>query len=123
MSRQRPLPKRFKQDIYISNETFYGSGEYIEPFVLQGIVASKAQNLIVDSGTNITQYNNIVTFEYDVANGKGITDNSHFWIRRIPNEEQNGADFTHTVRGTDIKPNNQYMEIELRGVAGNTPII
>lgn len=123
MSRQRPLPKRLKQNIYVSNETYYGSGEYEKPFMLKGIVSSKPQNLIIDSGTNITQYNNIVTFEYQEANGKGITDNSHFWLRRVPSEEQDGADFTHTVRGTDIKPNNQYIEIELRGAFGNTPII
>lgn len=121
MSRQRPLPKRLKQDIYISNQIAYGIDDYEEPFKLLGIVSSKAQNLIVSSATDITQYNNIVTFEYDVANGKGISDTSHFWLRRVPNKS--GDNFTHTVRGTSISPDGQFITIELRGVAGNTPII
>lgn len=121
-TRKRPLPRRFLKPIYVSNETEYGSGEYEEPILLYGLVSDKPQNLIGDSGVKITQYNSIVRFEYNEANAKKITDTSHFWIRRVPREEQDKADFTHTVRGTLITEDDQYIKVELRGVAGNTPI-
>lgn len=117
------LPERYKQTIYVANETFYGSGVYSDPYPLRCIVSPKSDRLILGGG--IRSEMNFVDLQFEsTTNGvQEITQNSHIWIKQEPNEELDGADFTHEVTGRSSTPHDWFVVIEAKNVKGNTPIV
>jgi hypothetical protein len=117
------LPERYKQTIYIANETWYGSDTYDPPFKMRGIVSPKENTLLIGGGVQQEQNSVIIQFESDATNVHTITTNSHVWLRKTPDPSQDGGDFTHAIVSRDTTAHSWYITIEARSVAGNTPII
>lgn len=117
------LPERYKQTIYIAHETYYGSGEYQEPQPMRCIVTPKADRIIIGGG--ISSELNYVDLKFE-SRTKGvdlITQNSHVWIKKKPNKDEEGADFTHEITGRATTTHNWFIIIEAKNVKGNTPIV
>lgn len=117
------LPERYKQTIYIAHETHYGSGVYGNPEPMRCIVSPKTDRVFLSGG--ITSELNYVDlkFESRLKAAHLITQNSHIWIKKKPDKELDGADFTHEVTGRASTAHDWFVIIEAKSVKGNTPIV
>jgi hypothetical protein len=117
------LLNRNKQPIFISSETFQGSGEYKDPVEYRGIISSVNSFVREATGIIVDEFDEMVTFEVKDIVGKRIVKTSHFWLRKEPDEVQLGSDYTHDVKGITVSPNNQFVMIVLSGTDGYNPIM
>lgn len=117
------LPERFKQTVYVSNETFFGSGEWETPYPMRAIVTPKSDRSVYGGGVVVRQNNIEIKFESNLKDIELITQNSKFWVKRIPNPTQNGGDFTHETISRDLTTNQQFVVIECRSATDNFPLI
>lgn len=122
-SDQMRIPERYKQTIYIANETYYGSGDYEEPYALRCMVSPKSDRVILGGGVSSEMNYVDLQFESRLKGVENITQNSHVWIKRKPDPELEGADFTHEITGRASTAHDWFVIIEAKNVKGNTPII
>lgn len=117
------LPERYKQTIYVAYETFFGSGVYEEPKPLRCIVSPKTDRVFLTGG--VTSELNYVDlkFESKLKAAQSITQNTHIWIKKKPDVEAGGADFTHEVTGRASTAHDWFVIIEAKSVKGNNPIV
>jgi hypothetical protein len=107
----------------MASETWFGSGEYSAPVKMHGIVSPQLSTIIVGGGTALEQNREILQFEAKAPHVSEITQNSHFWIRKEPDPAQEGGDFTHAVVSREAIATGFFVSIEVRSVAGDTPIV
>jgi hypothetical protein len=108
------------QTVYIANEV--GFETYSEPVAYQGIISAQNNFVRDESAIILDEFDEVVTFEKEQVTSIGITKTSHFWLRKEPKEENEGSDFTHVLKGINVSPDNQYVEIILKGVDGYNPL-
>lgn len=117
------LPERYKQTIYVSNETYFGSEEYDKPYVLKGIVTPKSDSALYGGGV-VTQQNNVeLKFESKLEGVKQITQNTRIWIKREPDENQDYSNYTHVVVSRDTTTHQWFATIECRSATENFPFL
>ena len=117
------LPERYKQTVYVSNETYFGSGKYDVPYELKGIVTPKGDAMVYGGGVAIQQNNTLLKFEAKLKGVELITQNSFIWIKKVPNIASELADFTHRVVSRDASTNMWFVSIECKSAQGNFPIL
>ena len=117
------IPERYKQTVFVSNETFFGSGDYGEPYALRGQVSPKVSTIIVGIGIQVQQNNVEIKFESNVKGIGHITQNSRFWIKKKPDVAEGGADFTHTIVGRNASTHDWFIVIECESATGDFPIV
>jgi hypothetical protein len=117
------IPERYKQTVYVANETYFGSGTYGEPYALRGQVSPKVSTIIIGIGIQVQQNNVEIKFENNVKGVEHITQNSRFWIKKKPNELEEGADFTHTVAGRNASTHDWFVTVECESATGDFPIV
>lgn len=116
------LPERYKQTIYVSNESSFGSGEYDDPYSLRCIITPKSDGAIYGGGVTIQQNNVELKFESRLKGVELITQNSLIWIKRKPIVE-GMDDFTHNVVSRDATTNMWFVSIECKSAKENFPIL
>lgn len=115
------LPERYKQTIYVSNETFFGSGDFNEPYKLRCLVTPKSDNILYGGGTTTEQNNVELKFESNLKGVELITKNSLIWVKRKPNNKL--SNFTHVVVSRDLTTNQWFYTVECRSSTIDIPII
>jgi hypothetical protein len=108
------------QTVYIANET--GFETYGEPSAYQGIISAQNNFVRDENAIVLDEFDEVVTFEKAHVTAAGIGKTSHFWLRRVPDPDQQGGDFTHELAGIQISPDNQYAMVVLSGADGYNPL-
>lgn len=116
------LPERYKQTVYIQNEAFEGSGEWLEPYALKGIVTPINDTLAM-GGVTVQGNTDDVKFESGLAGVGLINQNSRIWIRREPDENVDNTNYTHTVLGRSPTTNGWFITIHCNSALVDVPII
>lgn len=117
------LPERYKQNIYISNETFFGSQSYKEPYLLRGIVSPKGDTTLLGGGVAIQQGNVEIKFESNLKGVEHITQNSLIWIKKKPDHTEKKGDFTHVVVSREATTHGWFVVIDCKSAKENFPIV
>lgn len=117
------LPKRFMEWIYISNETKFGSEEYEKPYKIKGLFIPKGDRLIDGGGIMIQQNTDKIQFESNTKGVELITQNSKLWVKRVPNEELLGSDYTHNVTARSANTTGSFVTIDCQSTRENVPIL
>lgn len=117
------LPERYKQTIYVSNETEFDSGEYTEPYELMGIFTPKGDNITYGGGIAIQGNYDSLKFESSLKGARLITQNSKLWIKRKPLSENFMSDHTHTVVGRESTANGWFITINCKSNNVDVPIV
>ena len=98
----RILNKRFQRNVYISNETYFGSGNYEEPKKYKMLVSPMREGINLGGGIE-TQYNTCeLKVESNIKGINEITQNSKVWIDNVPKVEKQGQDYNFEVIGKRI---------------------
>ena len=98
----RILNKRFQRNVYIANETYFGSGEYKEPKRFKMLVSPMREGINIGGGIE-TQYNTLeLKVESNITGVESINQNSKVWIDRVPDETKQGQDYNFEVIGKRI---------------------
>jgi len=113
-----------QHEIWISIDD--GTGNYGEPFLVKGTVVPRTQFLTNETALVSSQLTDICRFDRGVLNKSEWQnvvrpETSHFWIRRTPDEEQLGSDYTHVYAGGDTSAGNTYDFIYVKSVDGYNP--
>ncbi len=117
------LQERYKQTVYVANETFFGSQEYEEPYPLRFIVTPKSDNVYYAGGTSTEQNNVELKIESKIKGVEKITQNSLIWVRKKPDPLRNNADNTHKVVSRDATTHGWFVTIECKSTKGDAPIV
>lgn len=117
------LPERYKQTIYISNETYINSGDFKEPIKVRGIFTPMSDTITYGGGVEIQGNTDEIKFESKHSFIKDITQNSRIWIKRVPDKEVDGEDYTHKVIGRHTTTNSWFVVIQCKSTAIDSPIV
>lgn len=117
------LPEKNKKTIYFSNETYFGSGNYTEPYALRGLVFYRSNSVLAGGGVIIQQNTVELQFESNLEGIESITQKSLVWINKVPNFVKEKADFTHIITSRSASPDSWYVIINCKSAKENTPIL
>lgn len=87
------------------------------------IVSPKSDSVLLGLGITDQQNNVELKFESNTAKLDEITQNSRIWIKRKPNENAGGTDYTHTITSRDISTHGWFVIIECKSVKGDFPLV
>lgn len=116
------LPERYKQLIYIQNETYPASGDWLEPFTLRGLV-TPINDTIAIGGINVQGNTDDVKFESSLNGVELINQNSRIWINRKPDDSVDNTNFTHKVLGRSNTTNGMFITIHCDSASVNNPVL
>lgn len=105
------------------NETEYDNGDYGEPYSLKGLVVPTNDIIEIGGGFNTQGNTDDIKFNSDTTGVVEITQNTKIWIKKKPNPDLLGTDYTHEVTGRSSTANGMFVTIHCRSVSGNVPIV
>ena len=115
----RILNKRFQKNVYIANETYFGSGEYLDPIKFKMLVSPMREGINIGAGVEM-QYNTVeLKVESNVKGVEDITQNSKVWVNVEPNEDKFGRDYNFEVIGKRINTTGFITSIGCRSTKAN----
>ena len=116
------LPERFKQNIYVQNETYKNSGDWLEPFIIRGLV-TPINDTLATGGVSVQGNTDDIKFESTLKNVELITQDSRIWIKSKPDLEVDNANYTHEVVGRSPTTNGMFITIHCRSASVDVPIL
>lgn len=116
------LPERYKQTLFIQNETFLGSDVWLEPYKLRGIV-TPTNDMLERGGVSVQGNTDDIKFESGLPGAEIINQNSRIWIRREPDENVDNTNYTHTVLGRSPTTNGWFITIHCKSSSVDVPIV
>lgn len=115
------LPERYKQTIWVSNETYLDSGEFKTPYKIRGLFTPKSDLVDYGGGVQIQGNRDQIKFESKLKGAQEINQNSLLWIKREPNSSKSNA--THRVSGRLPTTSGWFITIECESTSVDVPII